>query len=237
MKTEKFERIAKIISSIAIPLIIAYFGWQIEQRISNKNLNKEYVELSISILTSKEGIEPSIRNWAISVLQQNSPVKLSSEALIALEKGSTLFIKESADKNFEDEKYEQSLYLYEELKKGQPENSENYSKAGYSLYKIGKLEDALKEFNRAIELNPKNSQFYFLRSLVYVKQGNLERSNNDLNKSIELNPKQDAAYNNRGLNKMKLGDTISACGDFSKSLELGNKNAIGNFNMYCKIKK
>lgn len=234
MNSEGIERIIKVLSTIAIPVVIAYFGWQIEQRISSNNLKKEYVDLSISILTSEKTIEPSIRSWAIDILQDNSPVKLMPAAIAELEAGAILFTKKTADESFENEQYSQALYYYNELKKDEPNNPENYSKTAYALFKQGNYEKALDEYNKAINLESDNAQFYFLRSLVYWKLGKLEKSNKDLSKAIKLNPNQHAAYNNLGLNLIQLKDTLNACENFKKAMELGNTNAIGNYNKYCK---
>lgn len=233
IKSEGIERVIKVLSSIAIPAVIAYFGWQIEQKISSNNLKKEYVELSISILTSEKEIEPSIRDWAIDILQDNSPVNLSPTAIAELTDGAILFTKETANESFENEQYDQALYYFNELKKEEPENPHYHSKTAYALYKQGHLKKAIVNYDKAIDLEPDNSQFYFLRSLVFWKQGKVEKTRKDLTKTIRLNPNQHAAYNNLGLYFINQNNTKKACDNFLKAVELGNSNAKINLNKYC----
>jgi hypothetical protein len=49
-----FEKISKIRSLVAIPIVIAAFGWIIQNRLSEQNLSREYVKLSVSILEKPE---------------------------------------------------------------------------------------------------------------------------------------------------------------------------------------
>jgi hypothetical protein len=85
---DQLEKIAKILSSIAIPLVLVIFGWLVQNSLSERNVSQEYVKLSISILReSKDMIEPSLRNWAVDLLNQNSPTKFSAAAIQALKTG------------------------------------------------------------------------------------------------------------------------------------------------------
>lgn len=236
MKRGQLEGPIKLFSTLAIPIIIAFFGWQIDKSISSNNLEKDYVDLAISILTSEKKIEPSIRSWAIEILQDNSPVKLTPEGIAELEAGAILYTKKSADESFQSAQYDQSLIHFQELIKQQPENAEYHSKAGFAHFKLGNFKDALKCYDKAISLNSTNAQFYYLRSLVYWKLDDLTNSNKDLSESIKYNPKQHAAYNNLGMNLIRLGDTLGACEKFSMALELGNTNAITNHSRFCKEK-
>jgi hypothetical protein len=91
-KLEKIELISRICSYIAVPLLIAAFGWIIQSEINEKSLRKEYVQIAVSILNSQEkSPERSyLRDWAVKVLVQNSPIKFSEPALRALQSGSPL---------------------------------------------------------------------------------------------------------------------------------------------------
>jgi len=73
---DKLEQIAKILSLIAIPVVVAIFGWLVQNSLSERSVKQEYVKLSISILKEpKDTIEPSVRDWAVDLLNQNSPTK------------------------------------------------------------------------------------------------------------------------------------------------------------------
>lgn len=85
---DQLEKVAKILSLIAIPVVVAIFGWLVQNAVSERSSKQEYVKLSISILKEpKDKIEPSLRDWAVDLLNQNSPTKFSAKAIQALKTG------------------------------------------------------------------------------------------------------------------------------------------------------
>ena len=91
-KLKKIELIARICSFIAVPFLIAIFGWFIQSKIEEKSLSKEYVQIAVSILNSQEKSPERgyLRDWAVEILVQNTPIKFSELALNALKSGSPL---------------------------------------------------------------------------------------------------------------------------------------------------
>jgi hypothetical protein len=47
---EQRETIAKILSLIAIPIVLAIVGWLVQSSLSDRSASQEYVKLSVSIL-------------------------------------------------------------------------------------------------------------------------------------------------------------------------------------------
>ncbi len=85
---DRTEQIAKILALIAIPALIAICGWIIQHSISLQSVNKDYVQLAVSILTkSDEEVAPSLRNWAVELLNDKSTVKFSPEVATELATG------------------------------------------------------------------------------------------------------------------------------------------------------
>lgn len=74
-----------------------------------------------------------------------------------------------------------------------------YSLRGMIFMKMSDNESALKDFNKAIEMNPNNFYPYFLRGKLFYKISNLNNSLNDLLKSIELCIKFNVDYTAREL--------------------------------------
>ena len=79
---------------------------------------------------------------------------------------------------------------------------------------------ALKDFNKAIELNPDFAQAYNTRG--WAKRGlhNYKGALEDFDKAIRLKPNHARAYNNRGATKLDLKDYNGAMEDFNKAIEL-----------------
>src|SRR3954471_21391160 len=86
---EKIEPAAKVLSSIAIPIVIAIGGWWIQSSVTQQSINKDYVSLAISILQRPKGdVEQDLRTWAVELLASYAPVRFSPETVERLKKGS-----------------------------------------------------------------------------------------------------------------------------------------------------
>lgn len=83
------EKVAKVLSLVAIPVVLAVFGWVVQNRLSERNLSQEYVKLAVSILEKPESSEvpAGLRDWAVDLLNQNSPTKFSAETIRQLKTG------------------------------------------------------------------------------------------------------------------------------------------------------
>jgi cytochrome b561 len=78
---EQRETVAKILSLIAIPIVLAIVGWLVQSSLSARSASQEYVKLSVSILKEpKDKVELSLRSWAADLLNANAPTKLTSGA-------------------------------------------------------------------------------------------------------------------------------------------------------------
>ncbi len=86
---DKWLIIAKIISLVLIPLILGIAGFFINKQIAHANINQEYVRLAISILTSKQDKE--LREWAVKIINNYSPEKLTKEVQEGLSTGEINF--------------------------------------------------------------------------------------------------------------------------------------------------
>jgi len=77
------EKVTKILSLVAIPIVLAVFGWVIQNRLSERNVSQEYVKLAVSILEKPKSsdVPSGLRDWAVDLLNQNSPTKFSSETI------------------------------------------------------------------------------------------------------------------------------------------------------------
>jgi len=85
---ERMERIAKLLSLIAIPVVLAIGGWLIQNSLADRNVSQEYVKLAVTILKEpKDKTDNLLRAWAADLLNQNSPTKFSPEVLQALKEG------------------------------------------------------------------------------------------------------------------------------------------------------
>jgi tetratricopeptide (TPR) repeat protein len=97
---------------------------------------------------------------------------------------------------------------------------------GKAFQQSNNLKDAIKAYDKAIELNPKYAVAYYNRGLAYNDLGNHQQSINDYNKAIEFRPKFAWAYNNRGKVYHELGNVQQAISDYNKAIELDPNDAL-----------
>jgi antitoxin component YwqK of YwqJK toxin-antitoxin module len=147
-----------------------------------------------------------------------------------------------------------------EFKEGKVQSSKEDEKfhalfsKGIQLFNEGNYAAAIKNYNKAIELNSNYSDVYFYRSRAYLYDLNFDHALVDCDKAIELEPMYMEAYSNRAfvrLRKHELknskvlsnnnGVTVFAgkdkveipkdelekiCNDLGKGIQLGDKKKM-----------
>jgi tetratricopeptide (TPR) repeat protein len=124
--------------------------------------------------------------------------------------------------------FKKAIKIYSKILKIDP----NYHKAlynrGISFVGNGKLDLAIKDFNKFINIAPieekrKIAEAHTNRGVVYKKLNDFEKAMKDFNKALEIDeiPK---AYYNRALIYRKQNNLNSACEDFHKAVKLGMKD-------------
>lgn len=86
---DKLEKIAKIISLLAMPIVLAMIGWWIQTSLTSNTIQQEYVRIAITILQSEKAANSDpLRPWATELLSKYSPVSFSGEQRKQLDTGS-----------------------------------------------------------------------------------------------------------------------------------------------------
>ncbi|EQA52093.1 tetratricopeptide repeat protein [Leptospira kmetyi] len=115
------------------------------------------------------------------------------------------------------EKYNAELYGH----KARCENTdENY-------------DDALKDAQKAVNLDKKDAYAYFELAYAQYGLGRYQDSAVTYTKVLQLTPKDEVAFHNRGLAYVFLKKNAAACKDFQKSLDLGYADAKNRLKEYC----
>jgi tetratricopeptide (TPR) repeat protein len=107
--------------------------------------------------------------------------------------------------------------------------AENYKKSGDQYSKIGKFDNAIAEFRKAIEINQEYVSAYYSRGNAYFAKKVFDQAIADYSKAIELSPldvkHRDRIYNNRGVAYAFKGEFDQAITDFSEAIALNPKDA------------
>lgn len=101
------------------------------------------------------------------------------------------------------------------------ESADSAYQKGANYLKQNRLDEAITEFSKAIELNPSMDKAYYDRGRVYEAKGDLDKAIEDYTKAIGLNSIEtiQSAYNNRGQAYEAKGDLDSALVDYTKGIE------------------
>ncbi len=90
------ERITRILSLLAIPVVIAIVGALIQSSLARRTVSQQYVQVAVSILTSKEKLDPNLRSWAVDLLNDNSPTHLGGAVKQKLKEGTVTLPSQTA---------------------------------------------------------------------------------------------------------------------------------------------
>jgi tetratricopeptide (TPR) repeat protein len=93
---------------------------------------------------------------------------------------------------------------------------------GVSLSKLGLYEDAISNFNKAIEIGPRNN-FYAWRGSSYARLGQYENAIQDLTSEITHFNASGGNYRWRAYSKGELGDYVNAESDDAKACSLDSR--------------
>lgn len=96
-----------------------------------------------------------------------------------------------------------------------------YKNHGLASADAGRLDVALADFDKAIEMEPGNFQLYSDRADIHRRRGDVDRMFADANRAIQGNPTLADAYAHRGLALAMRGNPQAGLADMRKAFELG----------------
>src|SRR4030042_4294328 len=102
-----------------------------------------------------------------------------------------------------------------------------YSNQGINLLNEAKYDEAIANFNKAIEIDDKYANAYSGRGLGYYRMGQYDLAMADYNKAIELDPNDATAWHNKGVALEKLGRNEEAQVCYKMESQIDAINAAG----------
>lgn len=100
---------------------------------------------------------------------------------------------------------------------------------GYRYYKKKRYNSALKEYDKAIEIDPKRAEAYFFRGRIYIYLKKYKNAEANLKKAVELKPDYAEAYTNLGWISSLRKDYDQSIRYMNRSIELNPKSAWAYF--------
>jgi len=104
---------------------------------------------------------------------------------------------------------------------------------GISNINLSEIENAVKDFSMAIEIDPTNATAYHSRGLALYQLDDYKSAIEDFLKSADISPNNPVTFYNLGMAYNKFGDKENACLYFHKSCQLGNTNSCKMIILVC----
>lgn len=87
-RLQNVQALATIFAAIAVPVVVSLIGWQIQTSISKQSVRSAYVQIAAEVLSNaKSTDDKELRQWAVTLLDQNSPVPFTSSVRTGLVQG------------------------------------------------------------------------------------------------------------------------------------------------------
>ena len=93
-------------------------------------------------------------------------------------------------------------------------------KKGLEYQHNNQYDDAINEYNKAIEIDPTSATAYIARGECNIDRKEADKAINDFSKAIEIDPKSEVSYVTRGLMYGLKGDADKAIADFNMALKI-----------------
>lgn len=126
---------------------------------------------------------------------------------------------------------EKAESLWTQLTQQFPQNPAVWNNRGNIRLSLNKADQAIADFNQAIEIIPDAVIPYLSRGIAYESQKQWGLAIADYNKVLEINPNEAIAYHNRGNAKAGQGNWKEAISDLEKAVNLNSDFAFAEGNL------
>jgi protein O-mannosyl-transferase len=120
--------------------------------------------------------------------------------------------------------------LWDDAVRKSPLKARPYINRGLAYQDKGNFDQAILDYNKAIEIKPNLAEAYINRGLSYQDKGNFDQALLDYNKGIAIKPNLAEAYYNRGLAYQDKGNLDQAILDYNKAIEIKPEYADAYYN-------
>lgn len=95
---------------------------------------------------------------------------------------------------------------------------------GYDLYKLGKFEESIKYYDKALEIDPINLLTLIIKGVSFHQLGKFDEAIKYYSKALEVDSKNATILNNMGSSLHELGKIEESIKFYVKALEINPKN-------------
>lgn len=120
--------------------------------------------------------------------------------------------------------------LWDDTAHKSPHKARPYINRGLAYQNKGNLEQALLDYNKAIEIDSNYAQAYNNRGLLYYAREDFTQAIADYSKAIEIKPNYAKAYYNRATAYAAIKEYTRAIADCNKAIEINPYEAKAYYN-------
>ena len=136
----------------------------------------------------------------------------------------------SANKHFQQGKYEEAIADYDQAIRIKPQDAIAYYNRGTAKGVLRKYEEAIADYNEAIRIDPQDAVVYNNRGTAKGVLRKYEEAIADYNEAIRINPQYAEAYYNRGNANVALGQHHDAIADYDQAIYINPQDADAYYN-------
>ena len=127
--------------------------------------------------------------------------------------------------------YKDVVTLWENLLSDNPKAWVAYTNLGYIYRSVGKIENAISLYRKAIEIIPDDPNAYYNLANTYYDIGETEQAIELYRKTIKIDSHYVNAYNNLGLIYNNIGKTNEAIDLFRRAIQINPRQAKTYYNL------
>jgi tetratricopeptide (TPR) repeat protein len=146
-----------------------------------------------------------------------NPLKLAAGTALTLALGSLTWAQSRSYSNMET--------LWRTTIAEAPQCWMAHTNLGFELYRQGRIEEAVAEYSRALEINAADPEAHNDLGLALQRQGNLERAIAEHREAIWIEPEFPEAFNGLGVSLLDEGKTREAEAAFREALRINPADA------------
>jgi tetratricopeptide (TPR) repeat protein len=98
---------------------------------------------------------------------------------------------------------------------------------GIALGNLGKYDDAIQAFDKAIQINPQYEAAWFLKGAALNRRGMYDDAIQAYDKAIEISPRNESVWHGKGITLGNLDKFDEAIQAFDTAIEINPKNDVG----------
>ena len=175
----------------------------------------------------REDLTKSLAKLAMRQEQNNQPeaAAATNERALAVS-GHTADAYFHRGQNFARKKnYARAIEDFGEAIKKEPSRPEFYVRRGEACRDFGRLDQAVDDLTKAIELDP-DASYYRRRGSCYRDLEQFENALTDYARAIELKPDYATAWNSKGVTYEKMGRLDDAAQSYTRALEFATDDPV-----------